>query len=134
MEHQYKIIDYTVANMNTKEICQYHTDSFPWEEARSSAVALALLWKEHAEQENKYQGIKLWLTYGIEDNSDHTFMIHLLTGDRMHSPEITQALWDEATALTYMGYHFDATRLTDVDHISSDVVTDSHIALYYFTA
>jgi hypothetical protein len=33
-----------------------------------------------------------------------------------------------------MGYHFDATRLTDVDHISSDVVTDSHIALYYFTA
>jgi len=134
MEDKYRIIEYAVANVNTNEMCHFNLVKHQWEEARNSAIAKAMFWKEQSELEEKHQGIQLWMRYGIEANPDHVFMINLLTGDRMHSPEITQALWDEATALDFMGYLYDATTLEDENGVSSNVVTESHITLFYFTA
>jgi hypothetical protein len=134
MESQYKIIAYTAANKHTDEVCEYHADTFGWQDARIAAIELASLWKADSELENSYDGIQLHMTYGIEGDSEHTFIITLLTGQRMHSPEITQALWDEATALNYMEYNFDSTVLKDEKGAQSEVVTDKFIKLYYFTA
>jgi hypothetical protein len=131
--NNYKIISYSVANKNTNEFLQFCTDRLDWKEARRSAVESAILWKQESKLENKYQGIQLWLTYGIKDNPEHTSLIHILTGERMHSPEITQALWDEGAALNYMGYKFDAIRF-GVGGFSLDAVIDSNTRLYYFTA
>jgi hypothetical protein len=130
---KYKILSYTVANQNTKEICEYPTDSFSWEEARFSAIELANLWKEHSDLEDAYQGIQLWLTIGNDDQSEHKKIIHLLTGSRMNTPSIVQALWNEGDALIQMGYQFDKTMLTDDKGVSSIVNSQKMVNLYYFT-
>lgn len=133
MENQYKIIAYTAANKHTDEVCEYDADIFGWEDARLSAIELAKLWKEDSGLEKSFDGIQLFLRYGIEGNPEHTFIIALLTGNRMHSPEITQALWDEATALISMGYNFESTILRNEKGIESEIVTDRYSELYYFT-
>jgi hypothetical protein len=92
MENEYKIIAYTVGNKHVQEIWEYKTDTFDWQVARASAIELARIWKEESDLEESYDGIMLEMSYGIEGNPEHTFQIDLLTGRRMHSPEITQAL------------------------------------------
>lgn len=134
MEANYKIISYTVHNQNTQEMIVFHCEKYHWSDARTLAIEKATSWKENSPLENKYEGVALILTYGIEDDPEHVFMIHILTGSRMNNAEITQALWDEATIYNYLGYNFDSTILEDENGITSDVIADKHTILYYFTA
>jgi hypothetical protein len=133
IDNNYKVIAYSATLESSNEMYEFRTDSVNWFEARKKAIEQALLWKNSSDKKDNYLGIKveLVLTNLIEKTNVKIFTI--LSGNRMHSPEITKVLWEEAELMNTMGYSYDITILEDQNGQQRPVLSDYYIALYYFT-
>jgi hypothetical protein len=134
VDSKYKVIAYVTSIVNGDESYEYLTDELNWIDARNKAIEKACSLRETSDQKNKYAGIELRIEMVNQVDPSKLETYTLLNGKRMHSPEITEILWQEANLMRNMGYSFDAVNLTDENGKSGYVVCDHHIKLYYFTA
>ena len=134
VDTKYKVIAYVTSIVNGDESYEYLTDELNWIDARNKAIEKACSLRESSDQKNKYAGIELRIKIVNQVDPSKLETFTLLSGKRMHSPEITEILWQEANLMRKMGYSFDAVNLMDENGKSDYVVCDHHIKLYYFTA
>ncbi len=133
MKEQKTFVIYKVSNSKTKETKEFSTRKMVWSKARDKAIECAVQWKKESPLSKKYQGIRLDMIYGMEDDKDIRFVVTLLTGHRMHSTKIISALWEEGSALQRMGIHYNVT-IMEFGLFKGAVVSEKQVTLYYFTA
>lgn len=132
MEDQYKFISYIAAKSRINELKEYCIDTYGHRGARSKAIKKVMDWKKASTLKRKYQGISLTLIYRIDGDCEHAFFVQILTGTRMHTSAIVQALADEATALDCQNYSYEPATLQH-DGAHCTILNDKHLGLYYFT-
>ena len=126
---------YRASNLQTKESKEFDfEDDETLQAAREAAVDLCIEWKNSSTRKRDYSGIRLELLVRVVEKNYDIESMTILTGRRMHTPEILEALWYEARVLKDWGLEFEKILMTLSPEKRGYIVQYKFSSLYYFTS